>query len=113
MSAPAFTPGPWMATCGDVTGEREVGDDGLRFWSIQSAGQYRGDICHVHAAEHIGGIMISERDANARLIAAAAELFEALEAALDEREQDHGRIADGPHWTVRARAALAKARGEA
>ena len=38
------------------------------------------------------------------------DLLEALQIALDEREQEHGRLPDGaPHWSVRARAAIAKA----
>jgi hypothetical protein len=47
-----------------------------------------------------------ETEANARLIAAAPELYEALQEAVVYSE------AEFP-WTVRARAALAKARGEA
>lgn len=39
-----------------------------------------------------------------------SEVVEALEDALDEYEQHNGRILEGPHWSVNARAALAKHR---
>ena len=54
----------------------------------------------------------SERDANARLIAAAPELLEALEGLIHSVEHEvepHGRMVDG---IVNASAAIAKAKGE-
>jgi hypothetical protein len=62
MSENNYTPGPWNAQCVGVTGDRPVGDSGLRYWCIeQKLGEdeaYRGGICNVHSAEHIGGISI-------------------------------------------------------
>ena len=72
------TPGPWVAICCDVTGERPVGDSGIRYWYVDPVGEYRGSVCNVHAAEGIGGITIAERDANARLIAAAPIMYNFL-----------------------------------
>lgn len=104
----SHTPGPWVALCADVSGVRPIGDDGVRFWEIHEASsddRYRGGIASVHAAEHIQGITRAERDANARLISAAPELLEALEAVVS--------VAD--RKTVefdKAHAAIAKARGQ-
>ena len=56
---------------------------------------------HVEANDH------SEQRANARLIAAAPDLLEALEDAVSTQP------ADSPiKWVLRARAAIAKATGE-
>lgn len=106
-----FTPGPWAANCYDVGGDRPVGDSGVRFWSISpNAEHYRGDVASCHSAEHIGGITLTERDANAHLIAAAPDLYESLtecRALLD----GEGGMSVGVR--ERADTALAKARGEA
>lgn len=111
------TEGPWIASCLDRTGGLKRGDNGIRFWSICNEGQYRGEVCNVHAAEHIGGITIDERDANARLIAAAPDLLEALSTFLIEyvRLVESG---DAGFWdaekepkVIAARAAIARATG--
>ena len=68
------TPGPWLL-------EHNLGTDDLDCgWSVLEREQnpYRGDVCRVTDAEHIDGITKGERDANARLIAAAPELLGAL-----------------------------------
>lgn len=61
-------------------------------------------------AQHVPGI------ANARMIAAAPELLEVIREAVDsaEREMAKGRKASPglATWLEKARAALAKARGE-
>lgn len=49
-------------------------------------------------------------EANARLIAAAPELLEALEVIVATEHERHGY---NPFWTDQARAAIAKTRGEA
>lgn len=81
-----YTKGPWKKICEDVDGPRELGDTGLRFWSIREATgeRYRGGICIVSAAPHIGGISIEERNANAALISAAPDLLEAANYLLDD-----------------------------
>jgi hypothetical protein len=133
------TPGPWVATCSDVVGERPIGDSGLRFWNVEESDgpKYRGNVASVFSAEHIGGITIAERNANARLIAAAPDLLEALEGTLGLLRQaqdiltaylhpDSARdgdeavsallgLLDGPEQRAietPARAAIAKAKGE-
>ena len=58
---------------------------------------------------------VAEMDANARLISAAPELYEALltaEQELHNRQRDDGWNPKTERVVVRARAALAKARGE-
>lgn len=104
------TPGPWEADCCDVTGARPPGDSGVRFWSVVGKGDYRGSVCNVHSAEHIGGITIAERDANARLIAAAPDLLEACYIGLGVAlafEEESDRSA-----SEKIRAAIAKAKGQ-
>ncbi len=58
------------------------------------------------------------REANARLIAAAPDLLEALERAIAETPKRYtdktrrgDKIAEYPDWTIQARAAVAKAKG--
>jgi hypothetical protein len=92
VSAPAFTPGPWEA----------------RTFAIYGGANMRDRIAHTG-----GGLpppRVRESDANARLIAAAPELYEALEATLEFL----GEIGAGPRKALReqVQAALAKARGE-
>jgi hypothetical protein len=74
------TSGPW-----EVHGAVHRGK--VLFWSINeaSAAKYRGDIATVHDAEHMGGISTAERDANARLIAAAPDMLAALKAILSHK----------------------------
>lgn len=92
------TPGPWT-----FTGAAEArAKDGINLNQICFGDKSRNRVCTV--AGH--GVSKEENDANARLIAAAPELLEALEGVL--------RVAD--RKTVEfdaARAAIAKARGEA
>lgn len=104
------TPGPWVAVNHDVEGEREVGEDGVRFWNVLAAdGRYRGDVCSIHSAVHIGGISIEERDANARLIAEAPEFLLLLQEAA-EFIQPFNRAED---LSDRIEVAIARAKGEA
>lgn len=113
------TPGPWKAYCHDALDERSLGDTGIRFWTINQTdgGEYRGGIANVHAAEHIGGIKLAERDANARLIAAAPELVVALqecEEFFDDRadaDLDHTGYTPNPEMRLlqTVREALRKA----
>ena len=98
MSENKWTPGPWQLTdlgdYGDFDGLSRVilGDD-MRF-----------------AAVHAGGPNHEENDANARLIAAAPDMAEALRRI----EEGCSFPEDNVQRACRdvARAALAKARGE-
>lgn len=83
-----YTPGPWSVGSG----------------SAFQASIYAGRLNIGFACEEYGRIDSSTAAANARLIAAAPELLEALEAMLDE--DDGGMAAN------KARTAIAKARGE-
>lgn len=89
----AHTPGPWTAPEGPFVGGHYVGTEDADIaeradWPLE---------------------FTAEQEANARLIAAAPELYEALERLLVEH--------DGNYRTSTAvdaaRAAIAKARGEA
>jgi hypothetical protein len=105
----AFTPGPWRvdtpAYAGmdgivshDIIAERE--EDGANGIAIVPVGAFRE--------------RDPRREANACLISAAPDMFEALEAFYGEFVDCYG-LPDGlpaSHPAVRARAALAKARGD-
>lgn len=115
MSAPAFTPGPWTATNVDVVDKiyLEADDTGRRFWTVtQELGEFefRGTIASVHDAEEIEGVALIERDANARLIAAAPDLYDALAALV--APSDPMKPTETRLLYQAARAALAKARGD-
>lgn len=88
------TPGPWHVTA-----------------------MHKGIRPSFHSPGENGGVAICEmyssgRDvvANARLIAAAPDLLEALEGMVSDFD---GCYADGEPAMIKARAAIAKARGEA
>ncbi len=98
------TPGPWEIGCEQT--------DGLgRYAQVQSSEEF-GDIvarvCVAHKANHT---LNRSGRANARLIAAAPELLDALQEIVS--------AADGSGWDQldagfsKARAAIAKAKGEA
>jgi hypothetical protein len=120
-----FTPGPWRV-CGHERGvcscvqiwsiptdcpvaTAEIGEWGDEYPAIRHIEGNGMSGTTVEAYMHritYGEVPESAAKANARLIAAAPELYEALQEAVVYSE------AEFP-WTVRARAALAKARGEA
>ena len=84
--SPAHTPGPWT-----VDNQYIHGPDGIRFLAV--AGDGAGQ-------------------ANARLIASAPELLEALEAVLQDLEHYVATHGPGPDKRLAiAREAIAKARG--
>jgi hypothetical protein len=91
------TPGPWVV-------QR---DSGLR-QRIQTGGD-KGTLCYMTARPFAHGANFTHAQitANARLIAAAPELLEALEECLRE----HGGFTIKGEVEKRARAAIAKARG--
>jgi len=122
MAEMKHTPGPWLAVCNDIQDTiRPVGDDGVRYWDIvqqhwKQGGPYRGSVCSVFAAEDIGGITRAERDANAHLISAAPDMYEALKGFV--AKLDTAILVEGDHPTSHladelraALAALAKAEG--
>ena len=92
---PAYTPGPWDV---EPKGSRHFidGADGLTVAYLDRAGVRER----------------SEIEANARLIASAPELIEALEAVLPDLEHYVATHGPGPDKRLAAaRAAIAKARG--
>ena len=99
------TPGPWLVQAGDewadgiVTLEGHNENGTPMYWTVASYNRRR-----------------DEADANARLIAAAPELLEALQALIAEYEPNLKAFAtDAPRkakWEA-ACAAIAKAAGEA
>ena len=109
MSAPKFTPGPWEWTGDTLWGGQKALEEVL---SVGDDGKPYG----FHSAVLVPHWDGEQAVANARLIAAAPELYEALEAV--ELACRMG-IPPGEvlslNSTIRlaARAALAKARGEA
>lgn len=100
MSEAKFTEGPWTAV-----------DNGAYWDVLEKAPGYRGQVCSVHDAENINGITRDEQIANAHLIAAAPELYEALDNALDILKNDKRSYVQDA--ATECRMALAKARGEA
>ena len=66
--------------------------------------------CSVAVATNIGSLRKAEMNANARLIAAAPEMFEALRTIVEYGPQS-GMKADAP-MLIAARAAIAKATGQ-
>ena len=91
------TPGPWIV------------DEACLVWA-EAAGEYVALTDHDDAAP----IPMEQREANARLIAAAPELLEALEA-LSPHRTGYGQSMDWQAYNEaqkKARAAIAKAKGE-
>lgn len=88
-----FTPGPWLFEYGSV---------------------YAGDTRIAMADRGEDKTMPTERDNNCRLIAAAPELYEALEALLMNScaPLGHSKLDRYGEACDKARKALAKARGE-
>lgn len=97
------TPGPWEHTGqGDIVGKE---DNGYGLGYV--------DVCSVYLRAVRG-----RTNANARLIAAAPDLLEALEDALSDYDAWMKDADVTPNesllaWTNKARAAIASARGEA
>lgn len=98
------TPGMWSYT-----------DNGV-FFDIKSGCDYIGDVCgSMHAFDNSVHTHDGVAKANARLIAAAPELLEALQGIMVK----FGHMGDASTWSisesvegVKARAAISKALGE-
>lgn len=112
------TPGPWkFSTTHPMSGSA---------WFVITDHNGSGPIMDVGGNDKSGQIAEAkylitdpqEIEANARLIAAAPELLEALEAKVQEcdDEAEHYRIAGSPiiesDWLKQARAAIAKAKAQ-
>jgi hypothetical protein len=111
MNESRFTPGPWVATL-----NRDTGVEGV-YLSFDVDGD-RGSIVRGQSAEHLkidgqndDPIMAAECEANARLIAAAPELLEALKMARLLMVEIDGYEPTGSSIRV-IDSAIAKATGE-
>ena len=105
-TSPAHTPGPWSLSPSFDRVERRVqhGDTPPLVWGIASG---------INSA-HPDYLPRAEQIANARLIASAPELLEALEAVLPDLEHYVATHGPGPDKRLAiARAAIAKAKGGA
>lgn len=119
MSDTPWTKGRWLLTVRKAMGDAA---DCTVATIDHDGGPYRGDITRLQSAEHIGGIDAAEMIANARLIAAAPDMAEALETIVHMGHDCPATFpGDETAWEARrarmmqdiARAALAKALGAA
>lgn len=106
----AHTPGPWVAEMQYGENDTDCG------WELQEQRAvddftYRGAVCRITDAEHIQGITKAERDANARLIAAAPDLLAAARAYMRVCPADEDTTHAFQEATDALRAAIAKAEG--
>ena len=117
-----YTKGPW-----ELSGKTDwSGNDKVQHMTYvgeiienHDTADYRGGICRLQSAEHIKGITTEECEANAHLIAAAPDMYEALEAYGDylSTPSDRGGK-NGPKGKAHDKfislknAALAKAEGK-
>lgn len=95
------TPGPWEDNgAGLIYGQVQGDDDEAPFVA---------DVCNNGGA----GIYSEQEKINARLIAAAPELLEALDNLAEHIDSKSGDFAMRAHFLKEAFAAIAKARGNA
>ena len=99
----SHTPGPWAT-------HKTEGNGGNIPDRLEIVGPEEGRRRSLIAS--IYGFKMLEGQANARLIAAAPELYEALEAAYMVLKPQKSRFEEYVNAVTLARAALAKARGE-
>ena len=117
MSEPKHTPGPWEVVNGcDVfsglgaTNRNGVACDSDDGWHIADCANGKTFI----DGELVGDLEYSEQAANAKLISAAPDLLEALQAALEWIDNAaHGVESYEDEVMESGRAAIAKALGEA
>ena len=103
MSAGKHTPGPWFTFANGACVGGPVGILG------NPSGADTAGVAHCGMALRTG----DELQANARLIAAAPELLDALQDALSIFHPEPGEEHLAPKWSARASAAIAKATGSA
>ena len=105
-----WTPGPWVAPGGGPYITVAASEDVQRAYPGQTRAVVALTANHTNNVVWACGVATLEDSANARLIAAAPELVEALEAMLTLDNRDNGnQMADA--ITDMARAALARAKG--
>lgn len=112
MTDTKFTPGPWSVAA-DYDNKLHVcspWNDRVKPKNSDTYGSYLGaHICEVpHQGEDAPVVTLTQAKANAHLIAAAPELYEALDLFIDWMNEEEGAHA----LCDKGRAALAKARGE-
>ena len=104
---PVWTPGPWR-----VSGGRYIKQDYTEIGLSDDAGMM---IASIPGGETSGPFFVENRaecDANARLIAAAPELLEALEDCVAVMDRELAGLKAIQPELSSARAAIAKATGE-
>lgn len=97
MGETKFTPAPWGLDVGCCPGDFD------KYWQVHDG--HDAIACSSNCTA-------GNREANARLIAAAPELYEALSACLNYIENTESELGISLSSGQSARAALAKARGE-
>jgi len=108
MTKPAFTPGPWVA--------EPINFSPIDEWSVSADGF--GEIVSVHGSDGCDDPAMFPGTANAHLIAAAPELFEACQASLvlGQRVYHNANAHEAPKDWAEVRAllqtAISKALGE-
>ena len=101
MSETGWTPGPWRA-------ETSTPEEGYDHWRVtHGQGGYLFEVASIPLLSES-----PEGCANATLIAAAPELYEALERLVDDTSAGRLGGVSLAHGIKAARAALKKARGE-
>lgn len=107
MSEKAFTPGPWIVM------HEESDKSYVRIRGTQLGERYK--IANVLTPEYEGAreLESDETRANANLISASPDLLEALVVVFEMTIPKELKDIFGADWYAKARAAIAKARGEA
>ena len=102
------TPAPWVLKIRPA-----VHDDNVTVAEIEQprSVKYRGIVAYMQSAEHIYGIDEDELVANARLIAAAPDMLEALKLCANYIANTESELGITLPCGEKARAAIAKAEG--
>jgi hypothetical protein len=105
MTQTKWTPGPW-----GIRQSKSIMDNALLITATQDDGKTFGghivtQLCDPDKYKTCTNFTPEEQLANAHLIGAAPELYEALQAIIQDYCEDSGL----PHLVAKARAAIAKA----